>query len=217
MSISRGRRPSPDTIRTNAGPLRQPAPLFAAAPERVAPPPHVADEPSPGLDDAIERATRHLLSTQAPDGYWWAELESNVTMAAEHVLLEHFLGIADARRTVKLQRYILGRQSEDGSWPIYAGGPGDVSVTIEAYFALKLTGIDPLTDEMARARLFVRAHGGVANARIFTRLWLSLFGQSDWAAMPIMPPEAILLPSWFPLNIYEFASWARATIVAILV
>ncbi len=169
------------------------------------------------LDESIGRAVEHLLSLQSPDGYWWAELEANVTMAAEHIFLERFLGIGDEQRTRKLQRYILSKQSEDGSWPIYAGGPGDVSVTTEAYFALKLSGIDPLTEEMARARLFVRAHGGVARTRIFTRLWLSLFGQSDWAAWPIMPPEVVLFPSWFPFNIYEFASWARGTIVAVLV
>src|SRR6185312_3263653 len=218
MSILRGRRSTPELLRTNVAP----PPLFDTTAEPPVRPGVARDkgdarEAAAALDTALVRATNWLLADQSPEGYWWAELESNVTMAAEHVLLEHFLGIAEPGRTVKLQRYILSKQSEDGSWPIYAGGPGDVSVTIEAYFALKLTGIDPLTDEMARARLFVRAHGGVANARIFTRLWLSLFGQSDWAAMPIMPPEAILLPSWFPLNIYEFASWARATIVAILV
>jgi squalene-hopene/tetraprenyl-beta-curcumene cyclase len=173
--------------------------------------------PVPGLDDALARGSEYLFSLQHPEGYWWAELESNVTMAAEHLLLEHFLGIADATRWSQLCRYLLQHQSPDGSWPIYFGGPGDLSVTIEAYFALKLAGIDPASGEMARARSFILAHGGIGKSRIFTKLWLSLFGQFDWAAFPAMPPEAILLPEDFPFNIYEFASWARATIVAILV
>lgn len=171
----------------------------------------------PGLDETLARGIGHLLSIQHEDGYWWAELEANVTMASEHLMLEHFLGIGDPVRTRKLRTYLLRKQLPDGSWPVYFGGPGDVSVTIEAYFALKLAGHDAASPEMLRARDFVHAHGGIERSRVFTRLWLSLFGQSDWRAFPAMPPEAILLPDRFPLNIYEFASWARATIVPILV
>ena len=180
-----------------------------------------ASAPAPagatGLDACIDRSVKHLLSLQAEDGYWWAELESNATMAAEHLLLEHFLGTTEAEREQGIVRYLLGLQCEDGSWPVYWGGPGDVSISTEAYFALKLAGVDPEREEMKRARAFIRSKGGVAATRIFTKLWLSLFGQFDWDALPAMPPESILMPVSSPLNIYMFASWARATIVAILV
>ncbi len=169
------------------------------------------------LDRCLERAVAQMRSIQHADGYWWGELEANATMAAEHVMLEHVLGIADPARIRKLRRYLLGLQQADGSWPIYYGGRGDVSVTTEAYFALKLCGTPADAPEMARARAFVLAHGGIGAARIFTKVWLAMFGQLDWAALPAMPPEAILLPERFPLHLYEFASWARATIVAILV
>jgi len=36
---------------------------------------------------AIELSQNYLLSTQYPDGYWWAELESNVTITSEAILL----------------------------------------------------------------------------------------------------------------------------------
>ncbi len=169
------------------------------------------------LDACIERGVGYMMSLQSPQGYWWAELESNVTMASEHLLLEQFLGIRDPIRWQKLACYILEHQSPDGSWPIYYGGPGDLSISTEAYFALKLVGTDPNSPAMASARGFIRARGGVAQTRIFTKFWLALFGVFDWHALPAMPPEAILLPARFPFNIYEFASWARATIVPILV
>ena len=169
------------------------------------------------LDACIDRSVKHLLSLQAEDGYWWAELESNATMAAEHLLLERFLGTTEPERERGIVRYLLGLQCEDGSWPVYWGGPGDVSISTEAYFALKLAGVDPEREEMQRAREFIRSRGGVAATRIFTKLWLSLFGQFEWSALPAMPPESILMPISSPLNIYMFASWARATIVAILV
>lgn len=171
----------------------------------------------PDLDGCIDRSVKHLLSLQAEDGYWWAELESNATMAAEHLLLERYLGTTEAEREQGIVRYLLGLQSEDGSWPVYWGGPGDVSISTEAYFALKLAGVGPEREEMRRAREFIRSRGGVGATRIFTKLWLALFGQFEWSALPAMPPESILMPVSSPLNIYMFASWARATIVAILV
>jgi squalene-hopene/tetraprenyl-beta-curcumene cyclase len=188
----------------------------ASAPQTVARPfgPGYA---VPGLEAAIARGVENLFTLQDAEGYWWSELEANATMAAECLLLEHFLGIGTPERWRKLSNYILARQQVDGSWPVYFGGPGNVSVTVEAYLALKLAGIDAVQDSMTRARQFVLDHGGIENTRVFTRLWLALFGQSDWDAMPAMPPEAMLLPNWSPLNIYEFASWARATIVPILV
>ncbi|MFQ5796059.1 MAG: squalene--hopene cyclase [Candidatus Bipolaricaulia bacterium] len=165
------------------------------------------------LDQAIERSREHLLEIQYPEGYWWGELESNVTIIAEYLLLTHFLGIPDPDRWRKICNYLRSRQLPDGSWSIYYGGPGDLSTTIESYFALKLAGISPDEPFMQTAREFIRSQGGVPKARVFTKIWLALFGQWNWDGTPMMPPEIIFLPSWFPFNIYEFSCWARQTIV----
>ncbi|HIC95727.1 TPA: squalene--hopene cyclase, partial [Candidatus Bipolaricaulota bacterium] len=169
------------------------------------------------LERTIAKAQKWLLRAQYPEGFWWGELESNVTITAEYLLLGHFLGIKDEARWRKIANYLLEQQREDGTWAIWFGGPGDLSTTIEAYFALKLAGVDPDRPEMERAREFILSQGGVPNARIFTKIWLALFGQWRWEDLPVMPPELMLLPSWFPFNIYEFASWARGTIVPLLI
>jgi squalene-hopene/tetraprenyl-beta-curcumene cyclase len=166
---------------------------------------------------AIRRAQNYLLSIQYPEGYWWAELETNVCMAAEYLLLTHFLGAADRRRWDKIVNYLRRQQLPDGTWSIYHGGPSDLNATVEAYFALKLTGVSPEEPAMDKARRFVLSRGGVPKVRIFTKIWLALFDQWDWRGVPVLPPEFMLLPSWFPINIYEFASWARATIVPMLI
>jgi squalene-hopene/tetraprenyl-beta-curcumene cyclase len=168
-------------------------------------------------DAAMERVVGRFRRTQAPEGYWWGELESNPTMEAEYVLLTRFLGSDEGERIGRVAEDIRRRQSPDGSWRMYHGGPGDVSTTIECYFALKLAGDGADAPHMARARAFVRERGGPARARIFTKVWLALFGQWDWEGTPVMPPELILLPERAPFSIYRFASWARATIVPLLV
>lgn len=169
------------------------------------------------LDQAIQRSQEYFRRTQYPEGYWWGELESNPTMEAEYLLLSYFLGRVDRERWRKVANYILSKQRADGSWGQYFQAPGDVSTSVECYFALKLAGISPESTPMQQARRFILSRGGVPKVRVFTKIWLALFGQWDWKGTPNMPPELILLPSWAPFNIYRFASWARATIVPMLI
>src|SRR2546426_466582 len=111
---------------------------------------------------------------------------------------------------------IRNYQRDDGSWAMYHGAPGDLSTSIECYFALKLAGDSPEAPHLARARQFIRERGGIARARTFTRIWLALFGQWSWDDLPVMPPELMLLPASAPFSIYRFSSWARGTLVPLL-
>jgi squalene-hopene/tetraprenyl-beta-curcumene cyclase len=166
---------------------------------------------------ALSRAVDHLLSLQSEDGWWKGELETNVTMDAEDLLLRQFLGIRGDDETRRAANWIRSQQREDGTWANFYGGPGDLSTTVEAYVALRLAGDDPAEPHMAAAARFVQEQGGVEHARVFTRLWLSLFGLWSWDDVPVIPVEAIFLPPWVPLNIYDYACWARQTIVALAV
>lgn len=165
------------------------------------------------LDSAIEAAASHLLSRQREEGCWWGKLRTNVTMEAEYVLLAHCLDRRNPDREEKIRRYLLDLQEEDGSWPVYPGGGGDLNVTVEAYQALKLIGMEQADPRMQRAREFIVGCGGVERTRVFTRLWLALIGEYDWRKLPVVPPEMILLPTFMPVNIYDFACWARQTVV----
>ncbi len=168
------------------------------------------------LDLVVERSQKWFAREQYADGYWWAELESNATMDAEYLLLTHFLGARDEAIWRGVAQDIRNYQRPDGTWAMYFGAPGDLSTSIECYFALKLLGDSPDAPHMARAREFIRARGGIARARTFTRIWLALFGQWSWDELPSMPPELMLLPPSAPLSIYRFSSWARGTIVPLL-
>ncbi|NED82813.1 squalene--hopene cyclase, partial [Streptomyces sp. SID11233] len=127
-----------------------------------------------------------------------------VTMDAEDLLLRQFLGIRDEATTQAAALFIRGEQQEDGTWNTFYGGPGDLSATIEGYVALRLAGDSPEAPHMRKASAFVRAQGGVARARVFTRIWLALFGWWKWEDLPEMPPELMFFPKWAPLNIYDF-------------
>jgi squalene-hopene/tetraprenyl-beta-curcumene cyclase len=171
----------------------------------------------PGLQEALEHARDHLQGLQHDDGWWKAELQTNVTMDAEDLLLRQFLGIRDPDMTERSARWIRSQRRSDGSWSNFWGGPGDLSTTIEAYVALRLAGDSPDAEHMQSAGAFIRAEGGLEKARVFTHIWLAVFGAWSWEQVPVLPPELMLLPPWVPLNPYDFACWARQTVVALTV
>ena len=166
---------------------------------------------------ALKSACDHLLSRQAPEGWWKGELQTNVTMDAEDLLLREFLGIRTDEETAEAARWIRSQQRADGTWANFHDGPPNLSTTIEAYAALRLAGDSADAEHMARARSYILDSGGIEASRVFTRIWLALFGEWSWADLPVLPPEMVFLPSWFPLNVYDWACWARQTIVPLTI
>jgi squalene-hopene/tetraprenyl-beta-curcumene cyclase len=169
------------------------------------------------VNGTLEAAVGWLLDHQDPRGWWVGELETNVTMTAEHVLLLRFLGLDLEPIREGAIRHVLRAQREDGSWALYHDGPADLSTTIEAYAALKVLGVDSGASPMRRALSIIRALGGVVRARVFTKIWLALFGQYPWAGIPTVPPEIVYLPPQVPFNLYDFACWARGTIAPLTI
>ncbi|HWF79603.1 MAG TPA: squalene--hopene cyclase [Streptosporangiaceae bacterium] len=173
--------------------------------------------PASSPRSTLDRAVDHLLGLQHADGWWQGELETNVTMDAEDLLLREFLGIRTDEQTEAAARWIRSCQRDDGTWANFRHGDGNLSTTVEAYVALRLAGDSPQAEHMVRARAWITDRGGIKATRVFTRIWLALFGEWSWDDLPVMPPELIYLPAWFPLNVYDWACWARQTIVPLTV
>jgi squalene-hopene/tetraprenyl-beta-curcumene cyclase len=170
---------------------------------------------TPAIDSAIRWLRRH----QKPEGYWVGRLETNSTMEAEWVLAMHFLGIEDDPKYRGVVCAIVEQQRPDGSWGVFYSAPeGEISATVECYAALRCAGYRPDDPRLRRAREWIFAHGGFRHVRVFTKIWLALIGEWPWDGTPQLPPELICLPApWFPFNIYQFSSWARATLVPLTV
>ena len=166
--------------------------------------------------EGIRRAADSLIARQQEEGYWVEPLEADVTITAEYVLLQFLLGRDREEFFRRAAPFILDAQGEDGGWPLYHGGPAEISATVKAYLALKLLGYDADHPAMQRAKALVLERGGAINVNVFTRITLALFGQYDWKGVPALPPEMILLPRWFPLSIYTVSYWSRTVIVPLL-
>ena len=169
------------------------------------------------LDQSIEFSRDYLLSVQNGEGYWVDELEANVTISAEYIFFMHFTGRLDPVKQDKVVNYLLHKQREDGSWPLFYGGLCDINSTVESYMALKMAGLPADREEVVRARQAIFANGGIKKTRVFTKMFLAMFGQLSWDDCPAVPVEIILFPNWFPFNIYEISSWSRGTVVPLSV
>jgi squalene-hopene/tetraprenyl-beta-curcumene cyclase len=183
--------------------------------------------PNPGemrfgkLDDvkarvaaAIDASRKHLFSLQHPEeGYWCGELGADTTLESDYILLHRLLGTERLERTQKCANEILSHQNDDGGWPIFNGGPSNISASVKAYFALKMSGYNPDHPALSKARGRILSMGGVTEVNTFTKIYLCFLGQYDYDAVPAVPPEITLFPNWFWFNIYEISSWSRAILV----
>ncbi len=92
-----------------------------------------------------------------------------------------------------------------------------MSASVKAYFALKMIGDDIEAPHMRRAREAILSRGGAANANVFTRFLLALYGEVPWRAVPAMPVEVMFLPRWFPFHLDKVSYWARCVMVPLFV
>ncbi len=183
---------------------------FPAAP---APLPWRQQEWAEKLPESIERGAEHLISLQADEGYWVGELEADSTLESDYIYYLNVLGKADPVRIAKLANYVRRRQLPDGGWNIYPGGPSELNATCKAYFALKLAGDSANSPQLAKARAVIHRLGGLERTNSYVRFYLALVGAVGWDLVPSIPPEMMLLPNWFAMNIYEMSSWTRGIVI----
>ncbi len=169
--------------------------------------------------ESVRKASDAMVRIQHPDGYWWAELTADTTLESDWILLQLWQqapanGLwkpSNAEQVAKAAASIFKRRNADGGYPIYVGGPSDVSASVKAYFALKLAGYNPR--QLAMLLDCIRNLGGLQAANSYTKINLSLFGLYPRQHTPTVPPEMILAGNF----IYEMSSWSRAIVIPLAI
>lgn len=169
------------------------------------------------LDKAISQAQNALLELQDPQGYWVFELEADCTIPSEYIMMMHYLDDIDENLQAKIAVYLRSRQNEDGSYPLYTGGLGEISCSVKVYYALKMAGDDIDAPHMTKLREWILSQGGAAKANVFTRITLAIFEQLPWRGVPYIPVEIMLLPKWFPFHIDKVSYWSRTVMIPLFI
>ena len=138
-------------------------------------------------------------------------------LEADYIYLHTQLESGDPARLQRALTEMLRYQNDDGSWSLYPGGPGNISLSVKCYFSAKLMDIGADDPRLTKCREWVLAHGGVVACNTFTKMYLCGLGQYDYDAVPAIPPEIVLFPNWFYFNIYEISSWSRSILVPLAI
>ena len=169
------------------------------------------------LSSIISKSLSKEIKKISKEGYSVYELEADVTIPAEYILMMHFIGEIDIEVQNKIKKYILKLQNKEGGWPLFYDGESNISATVKAYYALKLSGIKENDRLMLRAKEVILKNGGAEKSNVFTKISLAMFGQISWNAIPVMPIEILNLPKWFPFNLGKVSYWSRTVIVPLLI
>ncbi|MGG1679178.1 squalene--hopene cyclase [Neobacillus sp. NRS-1170] len=167
----------------------------------------------------IEWLIEMLRKDQSPDGSWNYPFETGLSTDAYMIILLRSLELNDEELIQGLARRILSRQEKNGSWKLfYDEGEGNLSSTVEAYYALLYSGFYSDEDKQLRAaKRFILANGGLEDVSMFTKIMLALTGQYKWPAFSPLPIEVLLLPHKFPINFYSFSVFGRANLTPIMI
>ena len=169
------------------------------------------------LSNLINKVIENEKKNINRKGFISFELEADVTIPAEYILMMHFLGDINIDLQNKIKKYILRNQNKEGGWPLFFNGDSDLSASVKAYYALKLSGASVNSEPMIKAKKLIINKGGAENSNVFTKITLALFGQISWKKVPTMPIEIMNLPKWFPFNLYKISYWSRTVLVPLLI
>jgi squalene-hopene/tetraprenyl-beta-curcumene cyclase len=169
------------------------------------------------VKSAIHRSCNYILGRQHSEGYWCGELEADSMLEADYIFLHTLLESGDPERLKRAFTEMMRYQKEDGSWSLYPGGPGNISLTVKCYFSAKLMNVPAFDARLTLAREWIVANGGVVACNTFTKMYLCALGQYDYDAVPAIPPEIVLFPNWFYFNIYEISAWSRSILVPLAI
>ncbi|MFC3746898.1 squalene--hopene cyclase [Paenibacillus sp. GCM10012306] len=173
------------------------------------------------VDKEIDRLTSFLLQQQRQDGSWHYCFENGIVIDAYVIILFRILNVQNEALIRKLYDRILNEQQPGGFWRLYPDEEdGNLSATVEAYYALLYSGYSKITDEpIQRAKRYIQSKGGLAKVTsILTKAILAATGQSKWPlSISLIPLEVLMFPNYFPINYYEFSGYSRVHLTPMLI
>lgn len=169
----------------------------------------------------LKRLTIALIEQQREDGSWRYCFENGTAIDAYVVILFRVLNIPNEALIRQLHDRIVAAQQPDGCWRLFADEEeGNLSASVEAYYALLYSGYSQATDEpIQRARRYILSQGGLGKiTNILTKAILSITGQRKWpTSISSIPLEIMLFPQYFPVNIYDFSGYSRIHLIPMLI
>ncbi|EZH65362.1 squalene-hopene cyclase [Bacillaceae bacterium JMAK1] len=170
------------------------------------------------VSEGIDQLIQSIRADQSEDGSWRYPLESGTFTDAYMIILLRTLEREDETLIRGLAERLIEKQEPNGAWKLFADdNTGNVTNTVEAYYALLYSGYYREDDErMKKARQFIMKSGGIQKTAFLTKIVLTLTGQYKWPSFFPFPIELILVPDFFPINLYSMSVYGRAHVVPLI-
>lgn len=171
------------------------------------------------IEDGINWIIERFKKDQSHDGSWAYPFETGCSTDAYMIILLRTLSINDEDLIRGIAARLTSKQEKNGAWKLfYDEGDGNLSATVEAYYALLYSGFLRQDDErILAAKTYILANGGIEKVSTYTKIMLAITGQYRWPRFPPIPVELMLLPQSFPVNFYEFSVFGRANLAPIMI
>ncbi|WP_175987749.1 prenyltransferase/squalene oxidase repeat-containing protein [Bacillus sp. Marseille-Q1617] len=170
------------------------------------------------IKETANKMVEELRRKQNPDGSWSFCFENSLLTDAYMIILIRSLFLKEDELVYQLVRRLLNMQTEEGTWKVFVDEEeGNLSATIEAYFALRFSGLlDEKDPRLKKAERFIKEKGGLEEAHTLTKLMLAVHGQYEWRYLMPIPIEVLIIPGAFPISFWDFSSYARGHIAPFL-
>jgi sporulenol synthase len=167
----------------------------------------------------MNRIINRLKEDQSVNGTWEYPFETGISTDAYMIILLRTLQINDEQLIQELGERIMSRQEKNGAWKLFHDeGVGNVTATVEAYYALLYSGYYLKTDKRIKAaKQFILSNGGIEKSHLLLKIMLAMTGQYKWPNFFPIPIEIVLLPLSFPINFFDFSVYGRANLTPILI
>lgn len=171
-------------------------------------------------NEEVRRLTKKLEGLQRQDGSWRFCFENGILTDAYMIIVLRTLELPYETIIRKLHDRIASEQQDNGAWKVYPDEEeGNLSASVDAYYAMLYSGYSHKTDEsMRKAARFIQSKGGLKQVNtVLSKAFLAATGQYPWPSSLIIPLEFLLLPPTFPVNFFDFSGFARVHLVPMLV
>ncbi|KFA60958.1 hypothetical protein S40285_02740 [Stachybotrys chlorohalonatus IBT 40285] len=152
--------------------------------------------------EAAKNGLTFYEKLQLPSGHWGCEYGGPMFQLACVVMAWYITKTPiSGPFATELKNYLFARaHPEDGGWGLHTEGQSTAFGITLNYTALRIIGVQPDHPVMVKARGTLHKLGGATYSPHWAKFWLAVLGVADWDIVNPVPPEAWLLPKWFPVS-----------------
>ncbi|GIP14750.1 squalene--hopene cyclase [Paenibacillus montaniterrae] len=170
---------------------------------------------------AINQLSEFLIEQQQSDGTWRFCFENGTIIDAYMIILLRAVRYPDESIIRQLHQRIVNEQHQDGYWALYQDEEnGNLAATIDNVLALLFSGYSQAEDEhIQRSKQYILTHGGITNTKgLLSKTILAITGQIPWPdSISSIPLQFMLLPSFSPINLFDFSGYSRVHLIPMLI